>query len=114
MKSALKCRENKNRNQIGFDINGKREGRAHYPQQSQTWWRQCDDPGTSLVFVDEGTADRCSRVNSEMYTSILFAHIQTNLIGRDFKHQHLQAWLYVCAVVTPSWDKGGSLAVNVI
>lgn len=75
---------------------------------------QCDGPGTSLVFVDGGTADRCSRVNSEMYRSILFAHIQTNLIERDFTHQHSQAWLYVCAVVKPSRDKGGSVAVNVI
>ena len=44
----------------------------------------------SLVFIDDVTADRSSKMNSEVYRAILSAHIQPNatkLIGRRFTVQ---------------------------
>ncbi len=46
--------------------------------------------GCSLVFIDDVTADRSSRMNSEVFNAILSAHIQPNdtkLIGRSFTLQ---------------------------
>ncbi len=46
-------------------------------------------PG-SLVFIDDVTADKSSRMNSEVFRAILSAHIQPNaseLIGRRFTVQ---------------------------
>ena len=42
----------------------------------------------SLVFIDEVTADKSSRMNSEVFRAILSAHIQPNaseLIGQQLK-----------------------------
>ena len=44
----------------------------------------------SLVFIDDVTADKSSRMNSEVFRAILSAHIQSNaseLIGRRFTVQ---------------------------
>ncbi len=44
----------------------------------------------SLVFIDDVTADKSSRMNSEVFRAILSAHIQPNaseLIGRRFTVQ---------------------------
>ncbi len=44
----------------------------------------------SLVFIDDVTADKSSRMNSEVFRAILSAHIQPNaseLIGRRFRVQ---------------------------
>ena len=44
----------------------------------------------SLVFIDDVTADRSSKMNSEVYRAILSAHIQPNatkLIGHRFTVQ---------------------------
>ena len=44
----------------------------------------------SLVFIDDVTADKSSRMNSEVFQAILSAHIQPNaseLIGRRFTVQ---------------------------
>ena len=44
----------------------------------------------SLVFIDDVTADKSSRMNSEVFRAILSAHIQPNvseLIGRHFTVQ---------------------------
>ncbi len=44
----------------------------------------------SLVFIDDVTTDKCSRMNSEVFRAILSAHIQPNaseLIGRRFTLQ---------------------------
>ena len=44
----------------------------------------------SLVFIDDVTADKSSRINSEVFRAILYAHIQPNvseLIGRYFTVQ---------------------------
>ena len=44
----------------------------------------------SFVFIDDVTADKSSRMNSEAFQAILSAHIQTNaseLIGRRFTVQ---------------------------
>ena len=44
----------------------------------------------SLVFIDDVTADKSSRMNSEVFRAMLSAHIQANvseLIGRHFAVQ---------------------------
>jgi len=44
----------------------------------------------SLVFIDDVTADKSRRMNSEVFRAILSAHIQPNaseLIGRRFTEQ---------------------------
>lgn len=51
-------------------------------------WTSMAASGTgSLVFIDDVTADRSSRMNSEVHSSVLSAHVQPNgakLIGRYF------------------------------
>ncbi len=54
-------------------------------------WACMTASGTgSLVFIDDVTADKSSRINSEVFRAILSAHIQPNaseLIGRCFTVQ---------------------------
>ena len=79
----------------------RRKERTHDPQQTASVvkhgggsvmaWACMAASGTeSLVFIDDVTADRSSRVNSEVYRAILSAQIQSyaaKLIGRFFTVQ---------------------------
>ncbi len=79
----------------------RRKGTAHDPKHttssvkhgggSVTAWACMAASGTgSLVFIDDVTADKSSRMNSEVFRAILSAHIQPNaseLIGRRFTVQ---------------------------
>ncbi len=79
----------------------RRKGTAHDPKHtissvkhgggSVMAWACMAASGTgSLVFIDDVTADKSSRMNSEVFRAILSAHIQPNaseLIGRRFTVQ---------------------------
>ena len=79
----------------------RREGTAHDPKHptssvkhggdSVMAWACMAANGTgSLVFIDDVTADKSSRMNSEVFRAILSAHVQPNaseLIGRRFTVQ---------------------------
>ncbi len=74
----------------------RRKGTAHDPKHTTSSvkhgggsvmaWACMAASGTgSLVFIDDVTADKSSRMNSEVFRAILSAHIQPNaseLIGR--------------------------------
>ncbi len=78
-----------------------KEGTAHDPKHTTSSvkhgggsvmaWACIAASGTgSLVFIDDVTADKSSRMNSEVFRAILSAHIQPNaseLIGRRFTVQ---------------------------
>ena len=78
----------------------RREGTAHDPKHTTSsvkhgggsvmaWACMAANGTGSLVFIDDVTADKSSRMNSEVFRAILSAHIQPNaseLIGR---HLHL-------------------------
>ncbi len=79
----------------------RRKGTAHDPKHTTSSvkhgggsvmaWACMAASGTgSLVFIDDVTADKSSRMNSEVFRAILSAHIQPNaseLIGRRFTVQ---------------------------
>ncbi len=79
----------------------RRKGTAHDPKHTTSSvkhgggsvmaWACMAASGTgSLVFIDDVTADKISRMNSEVFRAILSAHIQPNaseLIGRLFTVQ---------------------------
>ncbi len=79
----------------------RRKGTAHDPKHTTSSvkhgggsvmaWACMAASGTgSLVFIDDVTADKSSRMNSEVFRAILSAHIQPNaseLIGRRFTLQ---------------------------
>ena len=79
----------------------RREGTAQDPKHSTSSvkhgggsvmvWACMAASGTgSLLFIDDVTADKSSRMNSEVFGAILSAHIQPNaskLIGRSFTMQ---------------------------
>ncbi len=79
----------------------RRKGAAHDPKHTTSSvkhgggsvmaWACMAASGTgSLVFIDDVTADKSSRMNSEVFRAILSAHIQPNaseLIGRRFTVQ---------------------------
>uniref|UniRef100_A0A8C5Q4E8 Transposase n=1 Tax=Leptobrachium leishanense TaxID=445787 RepID=A0A8C5Q4E8_9ANUR len=71
----------------------RRKGTAHDPKHttSSVAWACMAANGTgSLVFIDDVTADKSSRMNSEVFQAILSAHTQPNaaeLIGRRFTVQ---------------------------
>ncbi len=79
----------------------RRKGTAHDPKHTTSSvkhgggsvmaWACMAASGTgSLVFIDDVTADKSSRMNSEVFWAILSAHIQPNaseLIGRRFTVQ---------------------------
>ncbi|KAG2467810.1 TCB1 transposase, partial [Polypterus senegalus] len=79
----------------------RRRGTAHYPKHTTSSvkhsggsvmaWACMAASGTgTLVFIDDVTQDRSSRMNSEVFRDILSAHIQLNsvkLIGRRFMIQ---------------------------
>uniref|UniRef100_A0A673YSH1 Tc1-like transposase DDE domain-containing protein n=1 Tax=Salmo trutta TaxID=8032 RepID=A0A673YSH1_SALTR len=78
-----------------------REGAAHDPKHTNSsvkhgggsvmvWACMAANGTGSLVFIDDVTADKSSRMNSEVFRAILFAQIQPNtskLIGRRFTVQ---------------------------
>lgn len=45
----------------------------------------------SLVFIDDATADRSSRMNSELYRSLLSADIQSN--AAKLIQQRITEWI---------------------
>lgn len=46
----------------------------------------------SLVFIHDGTVDRSSKLNSELYWSILSAHIEPNETSRAALHKVDGSW----------------------
>uniref|UniRef100_A0A8C5LTA8 Transposase n=1 Tax=Leptobrachium leishanense TaxID=445787 RepID=A0A8C5LTA8_9ANUR len=80
----------------------RRKGTAHDPKHTTSsvkrggggsvmaWACMAANGTGSLVFIDDVTADKSSRMNSEVFRAILSAHIQPNaaeLIGRRFTVQ---------------------------
>lgn len=79
----------------------RRKGTAHDPKHTTSsvkhgggsvmaWACMAANGTGSLVFIDDVTADKSSRMNSEVFRAILSAHIQSNaseLIGRRFTVQ---------------------------
>ena len=79
----------------------RREGTAHDPKHTTSsvkhgggsvmaWACMAANGTGSLVFIDDVTADKSSRMNSEVFRAILSAHIQPNAsepIGRRFTVQ---------------------------
>ena len=79
----------------------RRKGTAHDPKHTTSsvkhgggsvmaWACMAANGTGSLVFIDDVTADKSSRMNSEVFWAILSAHIQPNaseLIGRRFTVQ---------------------------
>uniref|UniRef100_A0A8C5Q3N9 Transposase n=1 Tax=Leptobrachium leishanense TaxID=445787 RepID=A0A8C5Q3N9_9ANUR len=79
----------------------RRKGTAHDPKHTTSsvkhgggsvmaWACMAANGTGSLVFIDDVTADKSSRMNSEVFQTILSAHIQPNaaeLIGRRFTVQ---------------------------
>ena len=73
---------------------GGRKGTAHDPKHTTSSVKHGGGSvmawAGSLVFIDDVTADKSSRMNSEVFRAILSAHIQPNaseLIGRRFTVQ---------------------------
>uniref|UniRef100_A0A8C5N2V1 Transposase n=1 Tax=Leptobrachium leishanense TaxID=445787 RepID=A0A8C5N2V1_9ANUR len=79
----------------------RRKGTAHDPKHTTSsvkhgggsvmaWACKAANGTGSLIFIDDVTADKSSRMNSEVFRAILSAHIQPNaaeLIGRRFTLQ---------------------------
>ena len=60
------------------------------PLKCMAWAYMAANGTGSLVFIDDVTADKSSRMNSEVFRAIISAHIQPNaaeLIGRRFTVQ---------------------------
>ncbi len=104
----------------------RRKGTAHDPKHTTSSvkhgggsvmaWACMAASGTgSLVFIDDVTADKSSRMNSEVFRAILSAHIQPNaseLIGRRFTVQMDNDPKHTAKATKEFWRERSGLLCN--
>ncbi len=104
----------------------RRKGTAHDPKHTTSSvkhgggsvmaWACMPASGTgSLVFIDDVTADKSSRMNSEVFRAILSAHVQPNaseLIGRRFTVQMDNDPKHTAKATKEFWRERSGLLCN--